>query len=81
MTGRINTVSTLSLQKLEVFLGKYQSGCHSGILTDDLKLRVQRLWTQVYLRRSLWRATVDRHDRISGKGDIRYFIRNYMPHS
>lgn len=41
MTGRINTVSTLLLQKREDFLGKSQAGFHSGIFADDLKLRVQ----------------------------------------
>lgn len=71
MTGRINTVFTSSLQKHEVFSGKFQTGRHSGILTDDLKLRVQRLWAQVHLRRSHWRATVDRNDRISSEGNIR----------
>lgn len=76
MTGRINTVFTLSLQKREVFSGMFLTVYHSKIFIDDLKFRVQRLRTQVYLRGSHWRATVDRNDRISGEGDIRYFIRH-----
>ena len=43
------------------------------MFTYGLKLHIQRLRAQVYLRRSYWRATVDWNDRISGQGDIQYF--------
>lgn len=54
MTGRINTMSTLLLQKREGFLGRSQVSCHSGNFTDGLKLRVQRFRTQVHLCGSYW---------------------------
>lgn len=72
MNGRINMVSTLLLRKREGFLGESSVGWHSGIFTDELKLRVQRLWTQVYLRGPNWRTTFDRNDRIGGEGLVSF---------